>query len=136
MQSKQTVELAAIILNSYREMFERYEEACEEYHRQGLRPHYCIHGTNLWVDWDCACGACENSEDSYWDYQTYLRRSLDEAKAAFEELNNRISKLIELQKMGAPINLMDFNKWIAEPLTRFGWVPVSERGPRDLSHLV
>ena len=38
---------------------EEYEQACIEWAAEGFRPHYCIHGTNLWVDWDPICGKCE-----------------------------------------------------------------------------
>jgi len=38
-----------------------YEEDCREWARQGYAPHYCIHGTNLWVDYDNICGPCEDS---------------------------------------------------------------------------
>lgn len=38
---------------------EAYELECEEYAREGYRPQYCIHGVNMWVDYDCACWRCE-----------------------------------------------------------------------------
>jgi hypothetical protein len=136
MQNRRILELAMILLNAYRKDFVDYEEACEEWHRKGYRPHYCIHGTNLWVEWDCACGACENGEDTYWDYATYLRRSLDEAKAAFDTMHERVMKVIDLQNEGAPIDLKVWSEWIHKPLTSRGWQMEANRKPRDLSHLV
>lgn len=44
----------------------RYEEDCADDRARGYRPHYCIHGTNMWVDYDCACGACEEGLTA-WD---------------------------------------------------------------------
>jgi len=43
---------------------EEYAKQCEEYAKQGLRPQYCIHGVNQWVDYDCACWRCELDERS------------------------------------------------------------------------
>jgi hypothetical protein len=40
-----------------------YERECAEYREQGYGPHYCIHGTNLWTDYDNICGGCEDSHD-------------------------------------------------------------------------
>lgn len=114
---KNTLELALILLNDYRKAFVRYEEKVEEWHKQGYRPHYCIHGTNLWVDWDCACGACEmDDRPNYWSYQEYLRISLDEAKEAMEEMQRRLAIYIDLDRQGAPIDPFKFGGWVCEPV--------------------
>ena len=34
-------------------------DEAREYEKNGYRPHYCPHGTDLWVDWDPICGMCE-----------------------------------------------------------------------------
>ena len=39
-----------------------YLEECQEYAKSGHRHNYCFHGVNMWVDYDCACGACESGE--------------------------------------------------------------------------
>jgi len=36
-----------------------WEEDARAAARQGFRPHYCKHGTDLWVDYDPICGWCE-----------------------------------------------------------------------------
>lgn len=57
----------AYIARVRREIAE-WEEQCEEEARQGYRPSHCIHGTYMWVEWDCACGWCEaegNTIDIY-----------------------------------------------------------------------
>jgi len=44
-----------------------YARECQDYRDQGHRPHYCIHGTDLWVDYDNICGGCEDSRsDTEW----------------------------------------------------------------------
>jgi hypothetical protein len=64
---------------------EAYERDCADDRANGNRPHYCIHGTNMWVDWDCACGACEEgltvwdmAERSAWDRHARYLAVLDE----------------------------------------------------------
>lgn len=52
-----------------------YEQECQEYLKNGYRPQYCKHGTNMWVDWDCACWRCESEE-----YRTLHQETLDEIK--------------------------------------------------------
>ena len=42
-----------------------YEEACRDWAREGYRPHYCIHGTNQWTDYDNICGPCEEGLTLY-----------------------------------------------------------------------
>ena len=37
-----------------------YDADCAQWAEEGLAPHYCIHGTNLWVDYDNICGGCED----------------------------------------------------------------------------
>jgi len=40
-----------------------WESEAREAARQGYRPSHCIHGMPLWVDYDCACGYCEDGYD-------------------------------------------------------------------------
>jgi hypothetical protein len=48
-----------------------YAEECAADRANGHRPHYCIHGTNQWVDYDNICGGCEASlSDAEWADQT------------------------------------------------------------------
>lgn len=44
----------------------RYEEDCAQDRANGHRPHYCIHGTNQWTDYDNICPGCEDSV-TVWD---------------------------------------------------------------------
>jgi len=41
---------------------EQYRAECKAWAKQGFRPQYCIHGTNLWVEYDPICGYCEADE--------------------------------------------------------------------------
>jgi len=43
---------------------EEYRKECAEWSAKGFRPHYCIHGVNMWVDYDCACAECELDDRS------------------------------------------------------------------------
>jgi hypothetical protein len=114
---KQTAKLAVILLNGYRNRFAEYEEECAEYARQGYRPHYCIHGTNQWTDYDNICGGCEDGEN-YWSLETFGPIAIREAKEAMEEMGRRISLYIELDRQGAPIEFEKFAAWVSEPVER------------------
>lgn len=47
-------------LRDAHKMIAEYEDECASYSRQGYRPHYCVHGTNQWTDYDNICGGCED----------------------------------------------------------------------------
>ena len=81
------VEARAVIAENRAE----YAKACKEWAEQGLRPAYCIHGTYLWVDYDCACYRCEG------DYRSDLEQAVDLARNWQEkdEHKARIARLIE-----------------------------------------
>lgn len=59
--------LALEILPGIRKQYafdeEEYRADCERDYREGHIPHYCRHGVNMWVDYDCACGRCESGYD-------------------------------------------------------------------------
>lgn len=63
-------------------------------HRQeGHRPHYCEHGTNLWVDYDNICGPCEDGISMRYPEQRRefaedeAERRLDAFFKAFEAMS-------------------------------------------------
>lgn len=123
---KTILTVAVLVLNSIRKDFADYEEACNEWHKQGYRPHYCIHGTNQWTDYDNICGACEEG-DNYWNYETCGRRALDIAKAAYKEMNERTDMAVKMYMKGAPVDIAKMGEWIMEPLTKLGYVPEHQR---------
>lgn len=69
---------------------EDYLEECEEYAKSGHRHNYCFHGVNMWVDWDCACGLCENGEineySSFSDVLKYARETVADEIANEERI--------------------------------------------------
>lgn len=115
---KHVLETAKIILDRYRASWAEYSEECEQAYREGFRPHYCFHGVNMWVDYDCACGMCEEYGNS-WDYEVYACMAIDEAKRSWAEHEKRLQMLIELMKMNAPIQTAELGKWATEPIARY-----------------
>jgi hypothetical protein len=116
--SKDVMKLALIILNRHRQTFIDYEESAAEYAKQGYRPHYCVHGVNMWVDYDCACGMCEEY-GGYWHYDTYARFAIDEAKAAHAEQLERIDMLVKMHSKGAPMSIAELGAWATEPVQKY-----------------
>jgi hypothetical protein len=66
----------------------KHDEDCSTWGAQGVRPQYCLHGTNQWTDYDNICGACEDSlfgerfiesyaRDRDNDFQTDLKRAIE-----------------------------------------------------------
>jgi hypothetical protein len=115
---KQILEIAKVILDRYRAQYAEYEAECEEYYREGFRPQYCSHGVNMWVDYDCACGMCEEY-GNYWNFEAYASMALGEAKRAWAEHESRIQLLIDLMKRNAPIQTAELSKWATEPIARY-----------------
>lgn len=50
------------LVNEILDRQKNYLAECEDYRERGHRHNYCFHGMNMWVDYDCACGACEDGE--------------------------------------------------------------------------
>lgn len=82
---------------------EAYDRECAEYAEQGLAPRYCIHGTNLWVEWDCACGACEG------DDRSDLQIARDMAHEWTHELGWLLDTRDQLSWMGAAASPLAYN---------------------------
>lgn len=115
---KHVLETAKIILDKYRANYAEYLEDCESDRANGHRPHYCIHGVNMWVDYDCACGLCEEYGNS-WDYTLYASWALSEARKAWAEFDERMSLLIGLMKRNAPVHTAELTAWVSEPLAPY-----------------
>jgi hypothetical protein len=69
----------------YLEYLTRWEEDCAYDRSNGFRPHYCVHGTSQWVDYDNICQGCEDSltvwdmaEASAWERHTRYLHVLDQ----------------------------------------------------------
>lgn len=73
---------AKIHVQRLREIQNNYDAECETDRKEGHRPHYCIHGMNLWVDYDPICGPCEDG------YSRYEGRVLYELALQFAHLDH------------------------------------------------
>lgn len=61
-----------------------YEEECRRDAAQGYIPHYCIHGTNRWTDYDNICGPCE---DGYTDRELALMQAYGDVRSYLARLD-------------------------------------------------
>lgn len=75
-------------VHDYAGYLARHEEDCAQDRAEGHRPHYCIHGTNQWTDYDNICGGCEDSltvwdmaENAAWARHTRYLHVLDQMSA-------------------------------------------------------
>lgn len=80
-----------------------YLAECEEERRMGYRPSHCRHGANLWVDYDCACGLCED-EGNYWHDSREWERAKWFAADRVAQLNKRYSLMMALIREGMEFN--------------------------------
>jgi hypothetical protein len=116
---KSTLKLALKIMKRLRRQWEMYLEDCEEWRKDGHRPHYCFHGTNQWTDYDNICGWCEEY-GNYWNYGMAARQALNEATEAQEAKAKRVSLLIDIRNAKLPVE--DWGKlmvWAHEPLAKY-----------------
>ena len=87
---------------------EEYQRECEYWYSQGYRPHYCIHGVNMWVDWDCVCGYCEESLQP-------LEEALILARGWYHTYQKMMEVTSMVRKTGLFSDKVDdalFNEWI------------------------
>ena len=66
---------------------EEWERDAAQSYREGYRPHFCIHGTNLWTDYDNICWGCE--EYGYTGQPQRHAVALEVATAAVRALEER-----------------------------------------------
>lgn len=114
--SKAVLKLAAAIARSLEQGYLDYLEACESWRREGYRPHYCEHGTNLWTDYDNICGPCE---DGLSMRDGLLRReiALDRAKRRDEECRKIVKAASDLREAGIGLDWGPVWKRVTELLT-------------------
>ena len=70
-----------------RENYEGWLAQCREEAKMGYRPSRCIHGTYLWVDYDCACYRCE------LDDRTEIQEARDLAHKWYQEDTRQFGKV-------------------------------------------
>lgn len=88
--------IALHALTESRKNFASWESACDDYRKQGYRPHYCRHGRNMWTDNDIPCGTCEESGYYGWNYLEELGEALAYARGLMSETVKRRSLIIPL----------------------------------------
>lgn len=104
-------EIATNLFEQQRE----YEEAQRDAAKEGFRPHYCIHGTNLWTDYDNICGGCEDGEFTQYstpaEVYAYARAVAEgeEAREARQtaEVTATIERVVRMYR--------NFEKLVGEP---------------------
>lgn len=115
-QKSKIMSVAKRHLDAYRAQFAAHEVEKREAWARGEMLHYCVHGTNLWTDYDPMCGPCEDGY-GYWDYLTFAGLALAEAKADYVRFEERLSLYVKLSNMGAPADaLFSLTEWVSEPV--------------------
>ena len=96
--------------------YNEYLAECAEWAEQGYRPHYCRHGVNMWVDYDCACWQCEEY-GNYWNDAQEWQFAKGRAQSMNDAGMERVSLWLKMSTMGAPVS-DDFSKWLNEPFEK------------------
>lgn len=107
------------LLKRSRANFAAWESDCEDYARQGYRPHYCRHGRNMWTDNDIPCGTCEDSGYYYFNYLQELESALGQARSLMAETVKRraavLPLIIDFPRDPAPLS-SDLWAWVSAPI--------------------
>lgn len=112
----------AVALAALRKIRSRDEEWQDEERRaarEGLRPHYCRHGVNMWVEWDCACWKCEQSLTPHEEALEWAHQIVAEVK---DRSRRRTDALVAMAAI--PIGLLThetyaaLDRWVTEPIDR------------------
>lgn len=85
---KKVMALAIELIDVQRKAYADYEADVDRWYRhhhinEGHSYPRCIHGVSRWVDYDCACGPCEDG-DGYFDYLRVARGALYEAQRRWD----------------------------------------------------
>lgn len=86
------------ILKEWRETFAEYEAQVEQNHKNGYIAHYCVHGVDMWTDYDAICGPCEHGY-GYFDYLEYLDLSRNRAKELVEQFHKDIANAQKVREL-------------------------------------
>ena len=102
---KKHVALRALrILRDLQKQEREWQEAAARDLMNGHRPHYCIHGTDQWTDWDNICGGCEEGLTLREQAIRMARNELHTEMEAVNALATYIGKLRDLGGVEAEIN--------------------------------
>lgn len=77
-----------------------YFSAVEEAAKEGFRPQTCIHGTNMWSDYDVMCPGCEVGDFTEWTSAEEVRElalglAVEETFAKAREAQKALGKLAQ-----------------------------------------
>lgn len=121
-------ELALHMVRQSKARYDAYEEDVRDWYEhgdgrssdrggRGYTYPYCMHGVSRWVDYDCACGACEDG-DGYWDYLRELHLAKHMAKQAFKVMDERVQLYVKASNMGMPLSddWRKMNDWVMAPV--------------------
>lgn len=110
--SRTTLKLASELNRAFQRQIDEYDEACRigEFNEFGqrLRPHYCEHGVNMWVDYDCACGSCEMGY-SFRDGKFRMETAISEAKRRMARIHEIMAATESLRKNGMG-DMLDYER--------------------------
>lgn len=88
----------------YADMLAEQAEADAFDRANGHRPHYCIHGTNQWTDYDNICGGCE-------DGVTLRQMACERAWRVVLDTRDRMAFAREASRLGAPVDVSSLWGW-------------------------
>lgn len=97
----------------HRGMVDDYREECEQAYADGHRPHYCIHGTDQWTDYDNICWGCEEGV-------TQAHMATQYAAAAVKAFHERMALATQARSMGAPgFSEKEWGEWAWAAVSRY-----------------
>lgn len=108
-----------------REWYERGDGRSSSRGGKGYRYPRCIHGANLWVDHDIACGTCESGV-------TLREIHLADAANDYAEFMRRTEAIKALTAMGYGRDGVDTDA--IKPLNEWAWMPVAYGWDQAMAH--
>jgi hypothetical protein len=96
-----------------------WDEMARECAEQGFRPHYCIHGTNLWTDYDNICQGCENGEPLWDDARDWAEAKwrAEEALRKVEKRSKIAEQVFDEDRSNTDL-IGEMSRWAFEPMSR------------------
>lgn len=130
--AKSWQQLALHMVHQRKAAYDAYEEDVRDWYKngdgrstrdggRGFTYPYCFHGVSRWVDYDCACGSCEDGWGSF-DYLRELEVAKETAKDAFLDMKKRIDLYVDLTykikygDMPVTIDKERINEWVQAPI--------------------
>ena len=80
------------------EQLRQWEQEAAACRAEGHRPHFCVHGTNLWTDYDPICAGCEDHGYNGFDPLDGYRVGLAAVREELRRRDEIMSALIVLEQ--------------------------------------